>query len=360
MLVIGNDITAELLPMSQVVEQLELAYEEQARGDGVCHPRIDLRLPVDDTRAYQWGVMGGGSTASGYVAVRMKSDVVVEHDADGVRTQEKFCVRPGRFCGLVLLLDTATGEPVALLNDGVMQHLRVGADSAIGTRYAAREDARVLGVLGSGGMARSHVAAISLVRPLERVVVFSPTTAHREAFAAEVREQHGLEVDVVDTPEGIYDADIVAACTDAVGPVVRGRHLRPGSHVVAVGGGLDAEARGRVDVWLRLGDASAAEGHPELALRDEYLIYRARPGDVRWQQHRHGVTRHPPATAVSLAEVLPAGTARSTNEQITFSERGNVQGAQFHRLAGLVFERARSLGLGYEVPRDLLLQDIRD
>jgi len=70
-----------------------------------------------------------------------------------------------------------------LINDGYLQHLRCGADSAIGTRYMARENSKVLGILGSGGMARSHVEALLLVRPIETVFVYSPTPAHRDAFA---------------------------------------------------------------------------------------------------------------------------------------------------------------------------------
>ena len=90
--------------------------------------------------------------------------------------------------------------------------MRVGADSAIGTDLAAREDARVLGMLGSGGMARTHLEALLQVRPLERVQVYSPTRANREAYAAEMRERYGLEVVAVDEPRDAFrGADVVTA-----------------------------------------------------------------------------------------------------------------------------------------------------
>ncbi|MFC6066550.1 hypothetical protein [Streptomyces ochraceiscleroticus] len=83
-----------------------------------------------------------------------------------------------------------------------------------------------------------------------------------------------------------------------------------------------------------------------------------------WQRHRHGHhPRRPPAGArtVSLQDVLTGrAAAREDSRQITFSERGNIQGAQFHAVAALVYERARKRGLGREVPLDWLLQDIRD
>jgi alanine dehydrogenase len=290
--------------------------------------------------------------------------VLTEAGPPGLRTQEKYCVRPGRFCGLVLLLDARTGEPVALLNDGLLQHLRVGADSAIGVRFGARADARVLGLLGSGGMARSHVEAFLAVRPLERVQVYSPTRRHRERFAAEMRERHGLEVAAVDEPEQAqHGADIVAGCTDAVGDVVYGRHLRPGTHVTCVGGRPDARARERFDVWLRLGSASAPASTPGWATDDEYVTYRARPDAQVWTHHHDRGGHRPPkhARLVPLDAVLTGhDRARDDEEQVTFSERGNIQGAQFHAVAAVVFERAKERGLGHEIPREWLLQDIRD
>ncbi|MEU6006684.1 hypothetical protein [Streptomyces sp. NPDC047453] len=365
MLVLDNKVTAAVLTMPDVVRALEESYRDLAAGIGVCRPRIDLSLPVDDERVYQWGTMEGGSARSGYVAIRMKSDVLTETGPPGHRTQEKYCVRPGMFCGLVLLLDARTGEPVALLNDGLLQHLRVGADSAIGVRLGAREDARVLGLLGSGGMARSHIEAFLTVRPLQRVQVYSPTRSHRERFAAQMRESHGLEVVAVDDPESVHrGADLVAGCTDAVGDVVLGDHLRPGTHVTCIGGRPDARARQRFDVWLRLGSASVPSSAPDWATDDEYVTYRARREAAVWERHQHGSgSRRPPSgTRVVRLDAVLAGRARARDDdqQVTFSERGNIQGAQFHALAAIIYERARERGLGHDIPREWLLQDIRD
>ncbi|WP_411085145.1 ornithine cyclodeaminase family protein [Streptomyces sp. 061-3] len=369
MLFLDNQVTAAVLTMRDVVQALEESYRDLATGLGICRPRTDLRLPIDDRRVYQWGTMEGASARTGYAALRMKSDVLIEQGDAGSRTQEKYCVRPGRFCGLVLLLDTRTGEPLAMLNDGLLQHLRVGADSAIGARFAAREDSRVLGMLGSGGMAHSHVEAFLSVRPLERVQVYSPTRAHRDRFAAEVRERYGLDAVAVDGPRAVYDgADIVAGCTDSVGDVVRGRHLRPGTHVTCIGGRPDVEATGRFDVWLRLGNATVPEAAPGSetggATEDEYVVYRARPDAPVWERHQHGKgPRRPPrdARVVCLDDVLSgSASAREDDQQVTFSERGNIQGAQFHAVAAIVYERARERGLGHVIPREWLLQDIRD
>src|SRR5690349_15649249 len=191
-LLINNAEVARVLTMPATIEALETSYARLAAGEATCRPRIDIRIPTSDpARTYQWGTMEGGAS-SGYFAIRMKSDVVYERSYNGVTTQEKYCSRPGLFCGLILLTDVRTGEPLAIINDGVLQHMRVGADSGIGVKFMAKERATTVGMLGSGGMARSHVDAFLLARPtIRRIQVYSPTRAHREAYAAEITDKYG-------------------------------------------------------------------------------------------------------------------------------------------------------------------------
>ena len=159
--------------------------------------------------------MEGGSTA-GYFAIRMKSDVIYETQYNGVLTQEKYCMRPGLFCGLILLTSIENGEPLAFLNDGHLQHMRVGGDGGIGVKYMANQDAEVVGMLGSGGMARTHMQAFTRVRTIKKLQVFSPTKENREAFGREMAATYNIEVQVCDSPENIYKgAHIVAALTDS-------------------------------------------------------------------------------------------------------------------------------------------------
>jgi alanine dehydrogenase len=345
---------------------LENAYSELAREEAVCRPRIDIQIPTEDPkRVYQWGTMEGGSI-SGYFAIRMKSDVIYEQDYEGARTQEKYCVQPGKFCGLILLVSIRNGEPVALINDGYLQHMRVGADSGIGTKHMARQDAEVVGMIGSGGMARSHAEAFALARRIRKIQVYSPTKAHREAYASEIAEKLKLEVVPLDNPRDVYKrADIVAGCTDSAVPIIIGKWLEEGTHVTCIGGKPDDETLKRIDVSLRLGNAPAPWGLPELGLPDEYLTYAAMSTQRRDFKMKaagkrgHGVIAE--NKAVFLAELLIGKKkGRASAQQITYSERGNIQGAQFFAVAGKVYELAKEKGLGKEIPTDWLLQDIRD
>src|SRR5215472_10033012 len=323
-LIINNADVAKLLTIEITMAALEESYRNLAIGEAICRPRVDIRIPTSDPRKdYQFGSMEGGST-EGYFAVRMKSDVIYETMYNGTITREKYCTRPGLFCGLIFLTSIETGEPLAFINDGILQHMRVAADGGIGVKYLARKDAEVVGMLGSGGMARSHMQAFMAVRHIKKLQVYSPTRENREAFGRQMAANYNIEVKPCDRPDDIYrGAHIVAALTDSAVPVLDGTLLEPGTHIVNIGGSgrLDAESLRRIDVYLRFGDAPAPVGRPELAIDDQFLRWEARRG---------------------------------------LHERGDLQGAQFYAVAGRVYESAKAAKLGYEIPTSLFLQDIRD
>jgi ornithine cyclodeaminase/alanine dehydrogenase-like protein (mu-crystallin family) len=267
--------------------------------------------------------MEGGSTA-GYFAIRMKSDVTYQTEYNGVVTEEKYCTRPRLFCGLILLTSIENGELLAFLNDGHLQHMRVGGDGGIGVKYLANEDAEVVGILGSGGMARTHMQAFTRVRTIKKLQVFSPTKENREAFGREMSAKYNIEVKVCDKPEDVYKgAHILAALTDSALEVTDGSLLEQGAHIVVVGGSgrPDDESLRRVDVYLRFGDTPAPIGHPELGTDAEHLGYEARPlvgkhGDGRRSRRKHGNAL--PDKRITLADLVQGKVkGRTSANQIT-------------------------------------------
>jgi ornithine cyclodeaminase/alanine dehydrogenase-like protein (mu-crystallin family) len=368
-LLINNQVVAEVLTMEDTIAALEDAYLKLAREEAVCRPRIDIQIPTKDPKkVYQWGTMEGGAR-DGYFAIRMKSDIIYEQEYNGAVTQEKYCKQPGMFCGLVLLNDVETGEPLAIINDGVLQHMRVGADSGIGAKYLAREDAKVVGMLGSGGMARTHMDAFMSVRPgIGKLQVFSPTPANREAFGREMREKFGIDVVVCDDAREVYrGADILAAVTDSAVPVITSEWIEPGAHVVNIGGGgrPDDKTLARIDLYLRFGTAPAPVGLPDMHLADEHVTYAAKaPAGSTVKMKRAGKRGHGevlPDRMVTLQDLVERRKAgRTSREQITYSERGNLQGNQFWAVGGVAFERAKARGLGHHIPTEWFLQNIRN
>jgi len=366
MLFIHNDVVADILTMADCIAAQEAAFRELAEGRAAHRPRSDIYAPCErDDGYYRWGTMEG--TSGGYLAIRMKSDVITwPRDEDGNWTEDKYCVTPGTYCGLIMLFSTANGEPLAIINDGVLQHMRVGGGAGIGVKYLARENARTVGLLGSGGMARSYLRAFSEVRPIRRVRVYSPTRENRERFAKEMSFRLNIEIQAVDSPEEIYpEADIVSSCTDAMAPTIEAELLAPGMHVTMLGPAEISDAViARCDVkiaqgasGLRLPEGAGARegiGHSPLA-------FVAGTEDER--------RRLPPKEKSKGFRVefpdfcdLVTGRAegRSDDGQITFYHNIGNQGLQFSSIGTVVYEKAKQKGVGRRLPTEWFLQDIRD
>ena len=133
--------------------------------------------------------------------------------------------------GTVTLFDGETGEVRALLNASAITAIRTAAVSAVATRLLAREDARELGILGSGVQARSPLEALGLVRAFDRIRIFSPTAGHAKKLADEV----GAEV-AGSAEEAVRGADVVVTVTSSTEPVLERDWLKAGAHVNVVGG----------------------------------------------------------------------------------------------------------------------------
>src|SRR5690349_10774578 len=219
MLIINNDDVIQLLTMADCIRVQEEAFRKLPTGGAMHRPRIDMYMPCDRPEGYfRWGSMEGAN--DGYSAIRMKSDIMTwPRDAAGNWTEDKYSREPGTFCGLIFLVSTRNAEPLAFINDGVLQHFRVGGGAAIGTKYLAREDSHVVGMLGSGGMARTFLEAFACVRDIRLCKVYSPTAKNREAYAEEMTKKLGIEVRAVSSArEAVRSADILSSCTDSMAP----------------------------------------------------------------------------------------------------------------------------------------------
>lgn len=138
--------------------------------------------------------------------------------------------------GAVLLFEAEHGALLAVIDGSSVTAIRTAAVSAVATRALAREDARCLALIGSGVQARTHLEAMLLVRPLERITVWSRDRARAEAFAAREGARWNRPVEVAASArEAVAGADIVCTTTGAVEPVVCGDWISAGAHLNAVG-----------------------------------------------------------------------------------------------------------------------------
>lgn len=357
----NTDVKA-VLSIHEGIEALRRGYLDLSRGDAAYIPRIDLYAPSgrqDDY--YQWGSMAGACRSFGVAAVRMKSDIASWPDG---RTQEKYCVAPGTYCGLILLFSITDGAPLAMIQDGYLQHVRVGAAAGIGVDALARQDADELGLIGSGGMAETYLDAIADVRPLRRVRVYSPTAAHREAFVAAARARHDFEVvGVGSAEEAVRGAGIVATATDSMVPTFDPGWLAPGCHVVCVTRReLSDQLVERADVVLQLGHNTVPFGTPVPDMEwkaggiASYVAGNEKERSMIPSSKKSEVGVFPTLSMLYRQEVA----GRTSDEQVSLVVNTGTQGLQFASVGGRVLQLAEERDLGRVIPTEWFLQDIRD
>src|SRR5438445_7895364 len=183
-LLLTNAEVEQVLDMRTALAALEPVYRELADGQAVNRPQSQSYLQGPHPgSSYCLKTVEGGVQSLGVRSIRLTSDVLRAEHADGVERRVKVAAAPGgQFLGLVLLFSLENGSLLAILPDGIIQRLRVGASSALATRAMARADARTVGLIGAGAQAASQLLGLAAVRELERVRVYSPTAERRRAF----------------------------------------------------------------------------------------------------------------------------------------------------------------------------------
>lgn len=352
-LIISNDDVIRILTMEDCLSAVERAFLELGNGDAVSRPRSELIVPQPEAgRHYLLKTWDAALPSIGLAATRLTSNMM-QRGGDGAsaRLDPLPLAADGTgYVGLILLFDIQTLELLAIIQDARLQVMRAGATYGLAAKYLAKNDAKVVGLLGSGGQAREQLTAIAAVRRLAKVQVFSPTKAHREAFAGNMAERLGLPVIAcASAREAVRGADIVAAATSSLAPVVLGEWLEPGQHVSFAGPGK--------------GDRLAYE-------RASLLVAQTQEQTLRWQPARHAAQRPPsrpartqetpPSHALALLGDIVAGKdrGRRDRDQVTIfgGFDGSGPGTAYAALGAIVLERARRAGLGRELPSDWFIQ----
>lgn len=139
--------------------------------------------------------------------------------------------------GLVLVFDSETGFPLALLRDNAyLTDLRTAAAGALAARLLAPKSVGRVAVLGSGIQARYQLRAISRVCEFEQVSVWSPHRDHSEAYSQEMQGELGKTVSPADSPkQAVQGAQLVVTCTPSREPLVKNVWLESDATVIAVG-----------------------------------------------------------------------------------------------------------------------------
>ena len=262
MLLLSEDDVRHLISMDDLIETMHAALVEFS-GGRVQQP-LRTVLEVGPQHAF-FGVMPAHIPKSGALGTKLVT-VFGSNTAIGLPSH----------LATILLLDSTTGELQCVMDGRFITEARTAAVSAVSTRLLAREDASTLAILGSGVQARSHLAALTRVRAISDVRVWSPSEERRRAFVDEMQASTYATLSTASSAqEAVRGADLIVLATASREPVVRSEWIADGAHIAAVGAcrpdqrEMEATlvARARLFVDSRTG-ALAEAGDVVLAMRD--------------------------------------------------------------------------------------------
>lgn len=219
--IISQDEVRRLLPMDACIEVMQEAFLLLSKG-GVTMPlRTVMPLPVGNL----FGLMPSMIADKGVFGAKVISVFPGNHGSPNDSHQ-----------GVVLLYETEHGCLQAIVDATAITGIRTAAVSAVATRALANPGARTLALIGAGTQARAHLDAMSLLYDLRDIRVWSIVAKESEGFARSESERTGLDISSSLTAEkAVEGADLICTVTAAREPVLRGRWIKAGAHINAIG-----------------------------------------------------------------------------------------------------------------------------
>lgn len=227
-------ITLTELNVRRILDPLAvIAAIEHAFRDRYPTTSIPIRtqMPLGDDIFLMMPCYDGGGRALGMKLVLVKGNAKARPAPDAEVHKND------RIQATYLLLDPETARPRLTMPANYLTDLRTAATSAVATKFLAREDAKTLGIFGTGRQARAHLKVLPLVRRFQLVLISSKTSqdAATRAFAEEIAGDLNVPVEATDANTCAANADVICTCTTSPTPLFDGQSLRPGTHLNLVG-----------------------------------------------------------------------------------------------------------------------------
>ncbi len=221
----GPDITRLALTNDEILEAVESALHAQGEGQTVIEPRVHL-VPESSDKGH-FNVLRGVIHPLGVAGVKVVGDFVDNYKKD----------LPSELAVLTLFCPE-TGVPKAIIDASAITDMRTGAMTALGAKYLANKNSRVLGHIGARGTAYWNVRLLNHLFPLEEIRVHSRRPESRNAFAEQLQQDLNRDIIVTDNwQDCVEGADIMveASRLPEPHPHLKTEWVKPGSFIVPYG-----------------------------------------------------------------------------------------------------------------------------
>jgi len=301
----------QLMDLKDAIAALEAALREEARGEAHNMTKTLLQYGKNNLHAI------GGKLGS----------------LVGTKT---WTHTQGGTCPLLLLWSAEDGSLVAVIEAFALGNLRTGGISGVAADWMARQDAKVMAIVGTGKQALAQVGTMLAVRPIERLKIYSPREDSREAFAAKARDEFGIEAEVcASASDACKGAQVVTLVTRAAQPFLTAAMLERCAHLNAVGAIAPDREEFAQDVFARA-TIVAVDNLPGVQqLSREFMTRYASSG---WDQ------------VMPLSGLIASGRRRSVTDDVSLFKAMGM-GISDLALGAELLKRARERGVGRAIPQ---------
>jgi alanine dehydrogenase len=136
---------------------------------------------------------------------------------------------------VIVLNSTETGAPLAIMDGTHVTDMRTGAAGGVAAKYLARKDSHVVGMVGTGGQARTQLLALSEVMDIEEVKITCRNTGHCDSFEKDMKKVVSCDFKRKQSIKDVCDCDVLVTTTPVREPVVKAEWIHEGTHINAIG-----------------------------------------------------------------------------------------------------------------------------
>lgn len=310
---------AGLMTREAAFDAVEKVFAAMASGDAYNFPVVREAIGHEDAL---YGFKGGfdqagltlGLKAGGYWPNNLEKRSIINHQST------------------VFLFDPDTGKAKAMVGGNLLTALRTAAASSVSIKHLARQDAKVIGMIGAGHQATFQLRAALEQRDFEKVIGWN---LHPEMLPnlAKVAEEAGLPFEAVEL-DGMVDADVIISITSSFDAILGADQVSPGTHIACMG--TDTKGKQEVDPQL-------------LVKADVFTDEVAQSISIGEAQHAvvSGLIQESDVAQIG-AVINGANPGRTSDSQITLFD-GTGVGLQDLAVAASVVDLAVAQGIAIEV-----------
>ncbi len=318
-LFLNQDEISRLLTVADTIRCVEDAFREKSLGHTQMPPKVYIYYKKHD---------GDLRIMPSYIERVEKSGVKV------VNVHPKNPTSKGlpTVMGVIILIDPCTGAPIAIMDGTLITAARTGGASGVATKWLARKDSRVLGLVGAGRQAINQLECIAEVASITDVKVHDRYMEIAKRFVNNVESCFNFSFTVATNIEAcVKDSDIVSTITPSRNPIIKDEWVKDGIHINAIG----ADAAGKQEL-------------------DPKILKRAKIVVDDWEQACHSGEVNVPLSKGNLSKgdiygelsEIVCGTrrGRESDKEITVFDSTGLS-LQDVTTAWMVYEKAKKKGI---------------